>query len=504
MISYPITAMMSDAALLGPWFSGPSWDAWRAVLKATFALPMSDEERRLFAGVAQRDPPARRVRELWVIAGRRAGKDSVASAIGTHSAAFSDYSAQLRPGEAAHVMALAVDRLQARILLRYIRAYFAGVRMLGALIERETTEGLELQTRAELSIQTNDFRSVRGRTITCAILDEVAFWRDELSASPDTETYNALVPGMATLPASLLVGITTGYRRGGLAYEKWRTHYGRASDDVLVIQATSRQLNPTLPQRVVDEALERDPAVARSEFLGEWRDDIGTFISRDLIETAVDRGIIVRPPVPGVPYVAFADPSGGMADAFTLAVAHAEGDAILLDCLVEITPPFNPTTATRDLAVTLKSYRLSVVTGDRYAAAWIVDAFAKVGVTYTHSERDRSALYADALPLFTAGRAHLLDQRRLVAQLASLERRTHAGGRDRIDHPVGGHDDAANAVAGALTLAAAGSGPMVIAPEIMARIHRNRTLRQRFEASGMDRAEYRSQHQWGGRGRVFF
>jgi hypothetical protein len=42
----------------------------------------------------------------------------------------------------------------------------------------------------------------------------------------------------------------------------------------------------------------------------------------------------------------------------------------------------------------------------------------------------------------------LLDHPRLTAQLRSLERRTSRGGRDSIDHPPGGHDDLANAVAG--------------------------------------------------------
>lgn len=40
--------------------------------------------------------------------------------------------------------------------------------------------------------------------------------------------------------------------------------------------------------------------------------------------------------------------------------------------------------------------------------------------------------------------------RRLLAQLFGLERRTARGGRDVIDHGPGGHDDLANAVAGAL------------------------------------------------------
>ena len=39
---------------------------------------------------------------------------------------------------------------------------------------------------------------------------------------------------------------------------------------------------------------------------------------------------------------------------------------------------------------------------------------------------------------------------RLVAQLLSLERRTGGSGKDMITHPRDGHDDVANAVAGAL------------------------------------------------------
>ena len=70
----------------------------------------------------------------------------------------------------------------------------------------------------------------------------------------------------------------------------------------------------------------------------------------------------------------------------------------------------------------------------------MVDAFAKVGVKYEHSERNRSEGYLDALPLFTAGRVRLIDNPRLVAQFASLERRTTSV-RDIVDHGPGGRDD---------------------------------------------------------------
>jgi hypothetical protein len=133
-----------------------------------------------------------------------------------------------------------------------------------------------------------------------------------------------------------------------------------------------------------------------------------------------------------------------------MAIAHDEGNIAVLDCLVEIKAPFNPTSATQQIAETLKSYGLTSTTGDKYAAQWVVDAFAKNGVLYRHSERDRSAIYLDILPLFTSGRVRLIDNKRLVSQFASLERRTSAAGRDRVDHGPGGNDDVCNSAAGAL------------------------------------------------------
>jgi hypothetical protein len=63
----------------------------------------------------------------------------------------------------------------------------------------------------------------------------------------------------------------------------------------------------------------------------------------------------------------------------------------------------------------------------------------------------------DFLPLVTSGAVSLLDDQRMIAQLASLERRTAKGGRDSVDHRPGSHDDVATSVAGVL-VAAGGSG----------------------------------------------
>lgn len=101
---------LDDPTLFAPWFVGPSWNAWRVILKAAFCIPLNQDELTTFRELAgDRPPPERRVRELWVIAGRRAGKDSIASVIAAHIAAFFGHADRLRTGERGLVLNLATD-----------------------------------------------------------------------------------------------------------------------------------------------------------------------------------------------------------------------------------------------------------------------------------------------------------------------------------------------------------------------------------------------------------
>jgi hypothetical protein len=318
------------------------------------------------------------------------------------------------------------------------------------MVMRETKDGFELNNGIDITVATNSFRSVRGRPILLAILDEAAFFLSETSASPDKELYAALKPALATLPNSRIIIISSPYRKSGLLWNKYKQFFGRDDDNTLVIQASVRQLNPTIPQSLVDAAFEEDPTSARSEWGGQFRDDIDGWAPLELIEAAVDRDVTVRPPSSNrFKYWSFCDPSGGARDSFTAAIAHVENDIAVLDCLVEVKAPFNPTEATATIANVLKEYGLRDTVGDKYAANWVTSGFAQFAIQYTHSERDRSAIYLDALPLFTSGRVKLLDNKRLVNQFASLERRTSPIGKDRVDHGPGGHDDLCNAAAGA-------------------------------------------------------
>jgi hypothetical protein len=444
---------MEDPDLFGPWYEGASWNGWKAVLRGAFALEMTKEEKDFFRSVAERQPPSKPVKEIWIAAGRRSGKDSVASEIAAHAAATFAKQHLLRPGERALVLCLATDREQAKICLNYIRAFFTTIPMLKSMVTRETADGFELNNGVDVQVATASYKAVRGRALALVVLDEVAFFSSEHSANPDLEIYRALLPGLATLSGTL-IAISSPYRRAGILYSKFKQHFGQDSDEVLFIKAATRTLNPLIDQTVIDQAMAEDAASASAEWMGEFRSDISGWLSLEVVEAAVDTDVTVRPPnTLQNNYVGFCDSSGGVKDSFTMAIAHAEAGISVLDCLVEIKAPFSPSEAVAQVSAVLKSYGLTEVHGDRYAAGFTVDSFAANGITYHASERDRSTIYTDALPMFSSGRIRLIDVPRLVTQLASLERKTAPGGRDRVDHPRGQKDDVANSCCGALVLA---------------------------------------------------
>jgi hypothetical protein len=387
--------------------------------------------------------------------------------------------------------------VQAEIVFDYIVSYFAGVPALNALVAHDprgrrvvdeqlsadlgrkmyvvgaSDNTLDLTNGARIVVFTNNFRSVRGRSLICAILDEVAFYRSEESSNPDKELYDALEPSLARVPGSILIGISSPYRRSGLLYDKWRRSYGKDDPDCLFVRGPTRLFNPDFPQSIIDRRFEEDTAAAASEYMAEFRSDIGAYVSREVVDAVTVLGRHELLPASGIRYTAFVDPSGGSGDSMTLAIAHRDAkDRTLgiLDAVREVRPPFSPEATVAGFVELLKSYNLSKVTGDRYGGEWCREPFRKLGITYELSEKPKNDIYQNCLPLLNSGKVQLLDLPRLQVQLIGLERRTARGGRDSIDHPHGGHDDLANSVAGALLMAAGGPGPMRINPEALRRL----------------------------------
>jgi hypothetical protein len=348
---------------------------------------------------------------------------------------------------------------QAKAIMGYAKALVAGVPAIAQMVERETQDVIEFGNGISIEVAVCNFKTIRSTTVVCGICDELAFWDGADSANPDREVLAALRPAMASIPASRLFCASSPYGRYGALFEAIERHHGKDESPVLTWWAPTRRMNPCISEAAVAAAMQEDPIRARREFMAEFTDTDSTWLDLDLIRSAVDHGVSVRPPVTGVEYHMFLDPSSGRGDSFGASVCHAEGpdDSIIVqDALLEVMSPFNPSEAiatVRDLARSYK-IRTPLVT-DRYAVGWVSEALNKEGLEHRHSVHDRSTLYLNAAALFTSGRARILDSPRLTSQLAGLTRRVNPSGRDRVDH-VGAntHDDLANVTCGALLLAA--------------------------------------------------
>ena len=70
-----------------------------------------------------------------------------------------------------------------------------------------------------------------------------------------------------------------------------------------------------------------------------------------------------------------------------------------------------------DFAALLKSYRVSRVTGDRYAGEFPRELFRKHGIAYDLAKQTKSELFRDLLPLLNSGRIVLPRNDRLQGQI---------------------------------------------------------------------------------------
>ncbi|MDD8014059.1 MAG: hypothetical protein PHX45_00080 [Acidobacteriota bacterium] len=467
---------LHNRAIFGPLLKkAETWHAWEIYLRGLFNIPiLAEKDRKLFkTSTGLTKPRAERIRESFVICGRRSGKSYMSALIASYLAGFKDWKPYLSPGEKGWIFIVANDKAQAGIIKAYISGIFQRVKCLKPLVEKETVETLELKNGINVAVKTASFRAIRGYTILAAILEEIAFWRSEESANPDKEILAAVRPALATIPESLLLGISTPYNRSGVLWEQFKLNFGKMGGP-LIWKASTRTMNPTIDESLIENALKEDPAAAGAEWSAEWRQDIEAFIPPELVEAAMVPGRFELPRLEGVQYYAFADPSGGRQDSFTLGISHRESSGkIILDCLRERRPAFQPKSVVSEFSELMKSFGLSEVVADRYAGEWVTSAFGEFGIMVRPSELSASEIYLNFLPLISNGTVELLDNKRLTGQLTGLERRTRGGGKDLVTHYIGGHDDLANAAAGVCVLAQA--------PTCEPRIRRLGTAGKRFE-----------------------
>ena len=281
---------MRDPNLFARWFRDPeTWSAWTAFIAALFALPMSHAQLQTYRQCTGRTtPPAAPVSEGWLVCGRRAGKSFILALIAVFLAAFHDYRRYLAPGERATILVLATNIKQARTIFRYIRALLTRVPMLARMIERADGRRVRPEQRCHHRNsrlhRTGAFVATRSSP-RCATRSHSG--RPTMPPSPTMKCSMRCVPPWrryrmrcCSVPARPTPDAVRCTMRIG----------GTSASMVTRFWCGSRQrrtMNPTVPQAVIDAAMERDPAYAAAEYGAEFRTDVETFVLREAAEACV-------------------------------------------------------------------------------------------------------------------------------------------------------------------------------------------------------------------------
>ncbi len=191
-------------------------------------------------------------RQCVLRVGRRGGKSSTLCRVGVVEALYGEH--HITPGDVGIVGVVSVDRREASARLRTIRTILDTL----AVSYRERDGEIELVDRPIVfRVFTGSVAGVVGGTWVCAILDEVARWKDsETGANPAHEVLASLRPTMATQPnarmflSSSPLGLLDAHAR---AYEQGDTAHQ------LIAHATTWNANPTITeaQTRADEPNER-------------------------------------------------------------------------------------------------------------------------------------------------------------------------------------------------------------------------------------------------------
>ena len=445
-----IIKTIRDPKLIG----GELGEAQETCLRLLYGLDLTLTQRRLAKKHSDAwDGRRRNYQEGVFVCGRRSGKsDRLAANVAVYEACFGGHEQYLSPGERAWAMCIAASKKQAGIALGYIKGKLEGTPLLRTMIEDIRAEEIDLTNGVSLGVYPCSYRTIRGVSVCAAVCDEVSFWQVE-GVNVDREVLSALRPSLATFPRGKLVVFSSPYARMGELYNYYKKRH--ETKDVLVWQAPTKVMNPSISDKFLKREKERDPENYEREWLAQFSENVSGFLSAESIESCVVGGRAELPHKEGFVYHAALD-SAFRGDLFTFSVGHKDPKTgkVVIDLLRgwqgSKKNPVNLDQVLTEIVELLARYHTRIVTGDQYCSEPLKQAFIKKYIHYEElpfSSGLKQKIYTSLKHLITQKEIELLDHPKSIKELKRLECRLTNGGNFTINASHGGHDDFATVVA---------------------------------------------------------
>lgn len=258
--------------------------------------------------------------ELILVLGRRSGKSTLSAII----AAYELYKLLRRRNPQGYygipinseirVLCVANDKEQASIVYTDMAGYVDNVDYFKSSMTNQTQTFMRFQTDQDrqkygkggrstiaATFKSSIAKGLRGRGIICYILDEIAFFVDDGKSSAE-QVYRAVNPSIAQFSPKDVknkhkavgpsdgraIMISSPDARDGFFYRQYQMSLsgGTASKNMLMIQAPTWEVNPTLDKSYYEVEFNKDPKSFMTEHGAEFSDRVRGWIEdqQDLIE----------------------------------------------------------------------------------------------------------------------------------------------------------------------------------------------------------------------------
>lgn len=217
----------------------------------------------------------------------------------------------LPEGDRIQICSVATRTKQAEILYDEAKGHFNNCDFYDQYMAKNTMKFVQFQTPRDIrktgradeggdqSVRVTFYPSsstgIRGSANIVAIMDEAAFFADNGDSSAES-VYEAIAPSVATfsprqddpnapIPESegKIIMISSPSSKSGLFYDKYRSSKGSGagSDDILMIQAPTWEVNPTISKTDFEKAYDKNPHAFQTEFGAQFSDKVKTWIERE-------------------------------------------------------------------------------------------------------------------------------------------------------------------------------------------------------------------------------
>ena len=395
-------------------------------------LPRSERVKRLFgfepfeyqAKVLDAPEP----RTIW-ICGRQVGKTETASVVPADHAL-------MNPGSDT----LIASRFQetANELFRRTKKHLEGMGDLASVgVTTPNKSTYEFDTGSRIMSRTlgNDGRQQRGKVPSCVVVEEAAL--------VDREVYDRVLrPMFATHDNPELILISTPRGQSGYVYEKWQD--AQDSDRWAPFRNETAD-NPLVSEEWLEsERSEVDSLTWRQEYLGEFVPEGDVYLPRELVDSCVRDGETTRT---GERCWLGVDVARSGADRSVYLSVDSDGN--VFDIQSVDTETVDQSVGRIRALHEQHGYR-SILIDENAVGGGVVDFSAAALPNIepvTFSSKSKQELYQTLKRVMESREVVLPDHERLVHELSSLQYDFTQHGILRVEHPPGGRDDFADALA---------------------------------------------------------